>query len=106
MFTFDASVSNKVISINDYIDRKYVSINEIADDLNNLTVIPITVPMIWTLLSMRGLVVEHSQYGHEITSDAKYFTTRTYIGDRLEILWKKDALIPLLTEDIERLFKA
>lgn len=105
MFTFDASVSNKVISINDYIDCKYVTIDEITNSLNDLTVMPITIPMVWTLLSMRGLVIEHLQYGHEITRDAKYFTTRTYVGDRLEILWKKD-LIPLLSQDIERLFKA
>ena len=105
MFNFDASGNNKVVCLNQYIDRKYISINEIVDNLNHLTVIPITVPMIWTLLSMRGLVVEHSQYGHLITEDAKPYTTRKYNNDCLEVLWNKEKLIPLLTEEITRLFK-
>jgi hypothetical protein len=101
MFSSNSSVFSKVISISEYLDRSYVSINEISEELSKLTFIPITNPMIWSLLSRRGLVVENSQYGHQLTEDAKPFTTRTYVDGQLQILWKKN-LINLLSEDICR----
>jgi hypothetical protein len=103
MFISDASVSNKVVSIKDYIDHQYLTIEELNEELNNQTPIIVTEAFMWSLLSNQGFVVENCQYGHQLTEKSRAFTTRVYKDKQLQILWNRN-LIPLLLESVNRLF--
>lgn len=97
MYSTNTSSSN-VVNLNDYIDREYLTIDQLVTELNEIAIFPVSASNIWALLSKHNLVIE-SFSGHRLTEESRAFTTRTYIDGQLQILWKR-SLINLLSQNL------
>lgn len=105
MFSSNTSVSNKVVGLADYIDRSYCSIEELAESLNEKVTLDIAVSTVLQLLSIKGLVVLGSQFGHRLTEDARRYTTRKYTKAGMQILWKRSLVDDITNSDLIEFFK-